>query len=685
MIKATINHFKLSFFLFLSVASAQNYLGGPECVTWDGERQQYVVSNWTNGKIVTIDTNGVQAVFNEDITHAYGNCILGDTLFVSTGLAVVAFDLNTGETLFNLPIAGAQQMDGIAVDPDGYVYVLENINPKLFKIRLSDLVYWVFCEEGIGRAPQDILFEPEHQRILMVAFFPESPIYSVSLLDSTISELVTTPMGNFDGIAKDSRGNYYLSSWGTGAIHMYSSSFRNPPLLVSSGHNGPANIGANRDLGLIAVPNFNDNTVDFVPVMDSYLQAGLTGDVLSGHAPLTVQFSDVSYSDPQTDSRVWDFQNDGIVDSEQENPIWTFDLPGSYDVSLEINNGEAADKVLLPDYIRVFDGESALNFGTTSSNTIVEASESLNLRETLSMEAWVYLREWGSSPSFVSTILDKTNIWLFVVDNHTAINNQSLVLRIRHEDGTFSYSFSPIGSMALHEWMHIAVSYDSEHNEVSFYINGYRQETMSTVNPSGLIYDHSEKDLILGSTSNNDLYFKGIIDDVRIWNYVRSDEQIAQSNQALLSGNEAGLQAYWPMNEGQGDSLIDKSQFGNTMNIQGAEWIQGTSFKPTVAIDQEQIDLHPQRGLLLKQYPNPFNAQTNLSFKIETSGHVKLDILDVRGRIVRHLIHSTMMSGRQAFIWDAQDEIGADVASGVYIARLVHNDQTTSVKLLLTK
>jgi len=47
-------------------------------------------------------------------------------------------------------------------------------------------------------------------------------------------------------------------------------------------------------------------------------------------------------------------------------------------------------------------------------------------------------------------------------------------------------------------------------------------------------------------------YFKGLIDEVRVWNKGRTQDQIKNSMYSTLSGNEAGLVYYWRFDEGMG-------------------------------------------------------------------------------------------------------------------------------------
>ncbi len=70
-------------------------------------------------------------------------------------------------------------------------------------------------------------------------------------------------------------------------------------------------------------------------------EADFTQDVDSGFAPLEVQFIDQSQerTNPII-SWYWDFNNDQIIDSEALNPLYTFNEPGEYLVSLTVSDGD---------------------------------------------------------------------------------------------------------------------------------------------------------------------------------------------------------------------------------------------------------------------------------------------------------------------------------------------------------
>ncbi len=73
---------------------------------------------------------------------------------------------------------------------------------------------------------------------------------------------------------------------------------------------------------------------------------------------------------------------------------------------------------------------------------------------------------------------------------------------------------------------------------------------------------------------------------------------------------------------------------------------------------------------LAQNVPNPFNPITTIHFGLPESGSVRLVIYDVNGRLVRTLVAGHRAAGKHEAKWDARDEAGRAVASGVYVYRL---------------
>ena len=93
----------------------------------------------------------------------------------------------------------------------------------------------------------------------------------------------------------------------------------------------------------------------------------------------------------------------------------------------------------------------------------------------------------------------------------------------------------------------------------------------------------------------------------------------------------------------------------------------------------------PRLLTLAGNYPNPFNPSTTVIFALPAAGEVNLDVVDVRGHIVRTLQHGTLPAGDHRVVWDGVDDRGQVAASGVYFVRLRHQGGEISHKMLLAK
>lgn len=100
----------------------------------------------------------------------------------------------------------------------------------------------------------------------------------------------------------------------------------------------------------------------------------------------------------------------------------------------------------------------------------------------------------------------------------------------------------------------------------------------------------------------------------------------------------------------------------------------------------EVLDNTQPANFQLKQnYPNPFNPTTNIEFRISHYKFVELTVLDISGRLVKTLVNENRQAGAYATQWDATNEVGEKVASGVYFYRLKTGSFLETRKMLLIR
>ena len=85
---------------------------------------------------------------------------------------------------------------------------------------------------------------------------------------------------------------------------------------------------------------------------------------------------------------------------------------------------------------------------------------------------------------------------------------------------------------------------------------------------------------------------------------------------------------------------------------------------------------------LVNAYPNPFNPKTVISYQLQASSLVLVDIYNINGQLVEELVSSSMMqnAGYHSVTWNADNQ-----PSGIYFAKLQAGDFTQTLKLLLLK
>ncbi len=117
---------------------------------------------------------------------------------------------------------------------------------------------------------------------------------------------------------------------------------------------------------------------------------------------------------------------------------------------------------------------------------------------------------------------------------------------------------------------------------------------------------------------------------------------------------------------------------------------KATSQGGVLFLEQLLAALTPKETALLPNYPNPFNPETWMPYRLAKDAFVTLSIYDARGRVVRLLeigrqIAAFYETRSKAIYWDGRNESGEPVASGVYFYHLSAGDYSAARKMLIIK
>jgi Concanavalin A-like lectin/glucanases superfamily len=128
-----------------------------------------------------------------------------------------------------------------------------------------------------------------------------------------------------------------------------------------------------------------------------------------------------------------------------------------------------------------------------------------------------------------------------------------------------------ISTVTTGEWVHVAATRNKAAGEMHVFVNGVDENTTATTQKGSLA---DQMTLSIGRTLNDENHFVGQMDEVRIWNVVRTAAEIAATMHQRLAGNESGLVAYWRFDDRGGPTAVDSSPSRTDATVAGPlEWV----------------------------------------------------------------------------------------------------------------
>ena len=292
----------------------------------------------------------------------------------------------------------------------------------------------------------------------------------------------------------------------------------------------------------------------------------------------------------------------GTIGEEEKGPgpvaYWSFDEgygDTAYDETDNGNDGTRGGGT--PAYKPTWQDESmcvsgkCLSFDGVDDYVDCGAGDSLDITEAITISAWV--KPITTNPTghnvIVSHLTGEARTYYLNI-----YNKDTLFLL---NDGASDFECSPTEDVSLNVWTHIVGTYDG--TDMKVYHNGVLKKTID--GPSS-INSEPTNTILIGSYVGTDNFFKGSIDEVRIYPYARSAAQIKKDYNAGLAGMGGGsegvgaalggggsqkwmtdgLVGYWKMdepswiNDCSTEIVIDSSGAGN----HGKSCPSGTGTQP---------------------------------------------------------------------------------------------------------
>jgi len=207
----------------------------------------------------------------------------------------------------------------------------------------------------------------------------------------------------------------------------------------------------------------------------------------------------------------------------------------------------------------VFKGAALINVvGDIEENYLTvnwtkpEVCENMN---QLTMEVLVRIKNYDR---MISTVMGIEGGLLMRLGDAGFPSNQ---IQVATTSGNFPDGDTKKG-LPTDEWVHIALTYDSSNGEMIVYVNGAKQsEAIKSLGAINLAKGGVDG-FCIGRSYADDRYLAGEISECRIWNVVRSAEEIA-ANPYYVDNSSDGLVAYWKFDDESALSIEDHTGNGN--------------------------------------------------------------------------------------------------------------------------
>jgi len=126
------------------------------------------------------------------------------------------------------------------------------------------------------------------------------------------------------------------------------------------------------------------------------------------------------------------------------------------------------------------------------------------------------------------------------------------------------------------QWHHLAVVFDVTTASLTIYVDGVSQElSFLDAATATNVTDFEYPIVPIGARNVRgviDQNFQGLLDEVRIWSYARTEAEILENMTTALAEQPDGLIGYWQFNEGDGTIAYDSSAYGRDGLLAGPTW-----------------------------------------------------------------------------------------------------------------
>lgn len=148
-----------------------------------------------------------------------------------------------------------------------------------------------------------------------------------------------------------------------------------------------------------------------------------------------------------------------------------------------------------------------------------------------------------------------------------------------------------------------------------------------------------------------------------------------------VKGKKLDFEFKWSDNSESDGNIMDFYVHGDAAPDGRFNYVYTTNNTTGVSETTES----PKNFSLSQNYPNPFNPSTTIKYDLSKTGVVEINIYNMLGQLVKHLVHGEQADGSYNVVWNGKNDFGQNVSSGVYIYTMKSNNFFQAKKMLMLK
>ena len=239
----------------------------PYRMTFDGTN--YFITNKGNGTVSKLDSSFAHSTV---ITGLYspndiffGSIAGNSAIMVLDSNIIKLFSPTTYTSLLNIPITGAVEAHDGVYNPNNSneFFISDRAGNKIIKGVVGSAPFYPITFSTLVSnitKPAGMIFN-DQGKLIVVSDTIGSKVYEINISTGGKTTLLSTTLDNFNDIAQDNEGNYYITCWGNNNLYRYDNTLSSPYVVAT--FNNPSGLYSNLAYDYLGLACYNCQKVEF--------------------------------------------------------------------------------------------------------------------------------------------------------------------------------------------------------------------------------------------------------------------------------------------------------------------------------------------------------------------------------------------------------------------------------------